>query len=168
MTALQKRFQAQLEPVLYKIGIPTLLIALVVKTLDPSSNVYTSLNMEIFQAFKTQQTIGWSWTLMGLLSKEWRWFFSRYNHKSPSCQASPKRCLHQILLTLWETAWDLWRYRNGLVHSTEISLTKESVLKEVEAELQQGTELLSVADHYWISWTMGKLAKKPVSFSKDS
>jgi len=98
MKAFQVRFQTQLEQALYQIGIPTWLV----KTLATAQIFTLHSILKKFQAVQIQQNIGWSWTLMGLLSKEWR------HHKSPSDQVSPTiQWLFQIFLELWKTAWDL-------------------------------------------------------------
>jgi len=45
-------------------------------------------------------------------------------------------------LKLWETVWDLWKNRNGTVHSKESRLDKEKVLQEVEEEYSRGFVIL--------------------------
>jgi len=71
---------------------------------------------------------------MGFMALEWRHLLHCYKHKGLSQQGSPKQWLQQILLELWDTAWDLWHCRNGVAHSNDISLEKEKVIQEVTEE----------------------------------
>jgi len=64
-------------------------------------------------------------------SKEWRRLFNQYKHKSQFKQLSPNDWLCQILLKLWEFSWNLWKYRNGIVHYLE----KVKLLQEVAAKI---------------------------------
>jgi len=65
--------------------------SLVVKSHDPSSNIYTSLNIEIFQAFQAQQLIGESlWIVPGIQNCE----HHSISHKWPTMPYSD--LLHRI------------------------------------------------------------------------
>jgi len=66
-----------------------------------------------------------------------------------------------IISKLWDTAWDLRRYRNGIVHAKEISMVKEKLLSEVAEELQKGIEFLPLNNQHWVGYTLNELAKKP-------
>jgi len=39
---------------------------------------------------------------------------------------------------IMDIAWDLWQYRNGIVHSNEKQLDKDKILLEVECEYLKG------------------------------
>jgi len=137
MQAIQFSANATLEHDLYCIGVVPQLVPLFVKTTDDQSNIQTTLNVEIFQAFQIQKLIGCKWTTLGLFSKEWHRLLNRYKHQSPLHCGSPKRWLKQIIMKQWETTWDLWRYQNGVVHSWETTLEKEFFYKKWQMNMQR-------------------------------
>jgi len=56
---------------LYSKDIIPKLVPLFVKMLENESNIESSLNVEIFQAFQIQQLIGSKWMNLGMFFKEW-------------------------------------------------------------------------------------------------
>jgi len=60
---------------------------------------------------------------------------------------------------VWDAAWDLWRYRNGIVHEKGAGLFKEKLLTEVADELHKGIEFLPLNNQYWVGYNLNELAK---------
>jgi hypothetical protein len=70
------------------------------------------LNIPIIEA---QDKIGWRSFLEGRVSLSWRLHQASF-YASTKSRCSPKRWVTSLIIKLWDVAWDLWQFRNRIVH----------------------------------------------------
>jgi len=75
------------------------------------------------QVLKQQCIIGWHRFFEGWLSSQWEVVQQHYYSVIKSNKTG-KRWVSAIIQKLWDTAWDLWEHRNGVLHKKENFVTK--------------------------------------------
>lgn len=75
------------------------------------------------EAVMNQEYIVWSRVLEGWLAKDWSEIQKRYYQLIRSRKMG-KRWVMALIRKLWETAWDLWEHRNGILHEQENTVTR--------------------------------------------
>jgi hypothetical protein len=67
----------------------------------------------------TQNDIGWEKFFEGCMAKEWEHLQIIYYEWCRS-KKSGHRWTTALIQKLWDVAWDLWEYHNGIVHTKEM------------------------------------------------
>jgi len=68
---------------------------------------------------QSQNLLGWDALLDGWLSVEWRLQQEAYWNLWRKKKSS-KRWIAELIKKLWNTAWDMWANRNGILHSSTV------------------------------------------------
>ena len=89
--------------------------------------------------------IGWQFLVESLIPQLWVSHQNQFYYKHEKLR-NGKRWATQMILKLFDIAWDLWEHRNGIVHSTNINLQLEQVNAEVAAAILNGPPTCD-ADH---------------------
>jgi hypothetical protein len=79
---------------------------------------------------KLQDTIGWDIFLEGTLPVEWALCQQQFFTSTGSTN-SGKRWLVQLILKLWNIAWDLWEHRNNIAHAANEAALTENLTNEI-------------------------------------
>ena len=78
----------------------------------------TETSQGVHAAIDIQNDIGWENFFEGCIAKEWEYTQIVYYEWCRS-KKSGRRWTTALIQKLWDIAWDLWEYRNGIVHSSE-------------------------------------------------
>lgn len=100
------------------------------------------------QLLHDQQLVGWGRFFEGWLVKDWSILQQRYYSITRS-RRTGRRWTIAILKKLWDTAWDLWEHRNGILHDKENLITRSMIINLNARVSRVYTELSSRAlRHY--------------------
>jgi hypothetical protein len=77
-----------------------------------------------------QDSIGWEIILEGTLPHAWAQHQHSHYLKIGS-KKSDKRWLVQLILKLWNTAWDLWEHRNNIAHAINEANQFEAITNKI-------------------------------------
>jgi len=69
----------------------------------------------------------------GILATDWKPFLDQFN-LDPSKPYLTRQWMTTLLQQLWNTAWDLWRYCNGIVHKRQTTAQHEHLQLRVQQE----------------------------------
>ncbi len=98
----------------------------------------------------------------GLPSLHWRSSLEQFILDPTKAHVS-QRWLVCILKQLWNTAWDMWRYRNGIVHNSQVTAHHEKICQEVRHKYAKGYNFLPPQEYHWIQTPLSTMLKKPTS-----
>jgi hypothetical protein len=79
---------------------------------------------------KHQDNIGWEIILEGALPIAWAKHQHQY-YMTTGSKCSGKRWLTQLILKLWNTAWNLWEHRNNIAHAANVALEQDNINNEL-------------------------------------
>jgi len=99
----------------------------------------------------------------GLPSCHWQSYLEQFNVDSLQGFIT-RRWLTTFIAQLWNTAWDLWRYRNGIVHHQQASASYAKLCNDVQQEYIKGYTFLPPNAHHWIQTPLHQLIQKPMSY----
>jgi Reverse transcriptase (RNA-dependent DNA polymerase) len=120
-------------------------------------------------AIEQQNDIGWSNFIEGWVSFEWELVQQSYYDLIQS-RRSGLRWLSSLITKLWQTAWDLWEHRNGVLHKQENMVSAEAMsrLNRRIRYLYIRTASLSIPhpDKYLFTVTLQQLLSKDVTYKK--
>jgi hypothetical protein len=116
-----------------------------------------------------QQELGGSALLEGRLSFEWEACQQAYLTFIRSKRSS-KRWITQLIIRLWDTAWDLWDHRNGILHQqteNHVTLSDNRYLDQrVHSMYSKLLEVASQTDRYLTQFSFLDLLDKPRLYKK--
>jgi hypothetical protein len=96
----------------------------------------------------------------GMISKEMRAIQYEFYHSHGS-RLSPTRWAKGLILKLLETTHGQWIYCNVQIHDnvagTQVTLRKETILKEIEEQMELGDVGLLKEDHWMLEVNLGDL-----------
>jgi len=72
----------------------------------------------------------------------------------------PHRWLVAILSLLWNHAWDLWGFRNGIVHHQDEKLRDEGLRTQIQQEYMVGPGALPQSEHHWFQEPLAQLLQR--------
>ena len=117
------------------------------------------------KAIEAQNDIGWSPFIRGFVAVEWKEIQSQHL-KLLKSKRSHKRWLKMIIIKFWQISWDMWRFRNGILHSqSPTSTTNYSFLlmTEILKEKEYGGTLLPPTCRYLFSQPQEKLLNSTIN-----
>jgi hypothetical protein len=100
-------------------------------------------------AIDIQNDIGWENFFEGCVAKEWEHTQIVYYYWCQS-KKSGRRWTTALIQKLWDVAWDLWAYRNGIVHSNENAEILHNMAEtdgEIRTQYLWGSHGLAQCDH---------------------
>lgn len=77
---------------------------------------------ELEEAWREQCALGWNQFFEGWLSRLWV-VEQQHFYTATRSQRMGKRWVSALIQKLWDTAWDLWEHRNGVLHKKENLVT---------------------------------------------
>jgi hypothetical protein len=86
-----------------------------------------------------QDTQGWNNFFMGLPSTGWVDIQQQHFHRTAS-RKSGRRWLTAIIKKQWRVAWDIWDYRNGVVHHKDFGTAAVRMANSLRVEYAKGVE----------------------------
>jgi len=75
-----------------------------------------------------QESIGWGRLFEGWLVQQWVVYQQRFYPITKSNRTGLRWAM-AILQKLWNTAWDMWEHRNGILHQKEYIVTQTMILQ---------------------------------------
>ena len=128
---------------------------------------YQTSGLQIAELCAAQSIIGWKNFLYGRLSPKWEQHHaliipSDNNYKS-------KRWVTQLIRKLWNTAWDLWEHRNGILHDKnhpwKIEENRQTAL-EIQEQFKLGSDGLAGKDKCRLWQPVGEILTLPPDTQK--
>jgi hypothetical protein len=89
------------------------------------------------EALSRQDAQGWLNFWMGLPSKGWQ-ELQEAHYKRIASSKTGSSWLIAIICKQWLIAWDIWDYRNGVVHHTDDGTDAQKIATAIRAEYAQG------------------------------
>ena len=129
---------------------------------------YSGSLPHLHTALRRQNSIGWSPFIRGFVNIEWKEVQRRYLQQLNS-QKSHRRWLKMLIIKLWQISWDMWRFRNSILHSqSTTSTTNFSFLltTEILKELSHGSRLLPPSCRYLFQKSQSTLLKSTLNNKK--
>jgi len=99
----------------------------------------------------------------GLLSIQWHSQLEPFT-LDPTQMHHTLHWLSSFLQQLWNTAWDLWQYQNGILHQQHCIGQHAKLQLEVKLEFEKGMAFLPRADHHWVQVPLQQLLNKHSPF----
>jgi len=96
----------------------------------------------------------------GLPSCHWQSYLEQFNVDSPRGFIT-HRWLTTFIAQLWNTAWDLWQYHNGIVHHQQASVSYAKLCNDIQQEYMKGYTFLPPKAHHWIQTPLHQLLQNP-------
>ena len=93
----------------------------------------TLLPKPVTNALKKQSKSDWVQELIGLLSHNWADIPNSYL-QSISDKITGKICNYSYMKKIWDTAWDIWDYRNHTLHAT-YGLIKTEIITRINTRV---------------------------------
>jgi hypothetical protein len=110
----------------------------------PSSQQFTYLGLPA--AIDAQSRIGWQALLEGCLVCEWAAVQQSY-YTWIGSRRTGRRWVSLLIRKLWDTAWDLWEHRNGIVHRASVNSGHlHSVHTSIRHQISLGPGRLAASD----------------------
>lgn len=118
------------------------------------------MGTEIDHLCRDQDKIGWRRFMEGMFVRDFREIQRRF-YKAWGILRSSDQWAQDLCIKLLECTHAQWLYRNIIVHDrwsgTEVNLRKESLLQEIEAQLEMEEDLLE-EDQYLLEINLGDIA----------
>jgi hypothetical protein len=96
-----------------------------------------SANPLLRDILRRQSASGWKNFYEGTPVKGWS-NIQQQHFKSIGSMRSGKRWLQALIQKLWDVSWDLWQYRNDIVHKKDLSIEDKEVNSDIEFEFSLG------------------------------
>ena len=112
--------------------------------------------------FHEQSMIGWGNLVTGQIAPGWREIQNRYI-KAHNTKIDLERWTHAFVRKLWQVAWDVWDYRNHILHE---SITKQherentQLIYQIKREIETGLPTQGL-HHFRGVVSLEKLQKLP-------
>ena len=120
------------------------------------------------EACSRQASIGWESFLRGFPASSW--IYAQQDHYNRiSSKRTGKRWLSELIKKLWSVSWDMWRFRNGILHSKSPDAPTNLTFLLTAAiitELNHGGRLLPPSCTYLFSTTMSALLNTSINNKK--
>jgi hypothetical protein len=97
---------------------------------------FTTLPTQYLQTLEKQDAQGWQNFFMGLPSTGWH-SIQNAHYQRLGLQHSGKRWLTAFIRKQWAIAWDIWQYRNSIVHDKMEGIEIQEVNDAIVHEYQQ-------------------------------
>jgi Reverse transcriptase (RNA-dependent DNA polymerase) len=93
---------------------------------------------------------GWNNFFMGLPSNGWADLQQQYFHRTASLK-SGRRWLTAIIRKQWSIAWDIWDYRNSVVHHKDFGTAAAVMKHALRAEYAKGVASTDMREFFKVS-----------------
>jgi len=165
----QQRFLSEIiqkiEPNLLNKCLSPMAAALLLGVLFPQAHSYPTCNaIKLIELKHWQGIFGQFPHAWGFLHNSWRSVLMRFPPAHSMYQHSPRHWLMAFLSQLWNTAWDLWGYRNGIIHNSECKKIGDTLREQVQQEYAKGLEHLPRSAWHWLSSPLATLLTKPLDY----
>jgi hypothetical protein len=108
-----------------------------------------------------QDLIGWQYLIEGILPQ--CWVFHQHTHyRCLGQRKQGRRWATQLILKLFDIAWDLWEHRNGLVHRIDQDKLLQTVDTKIKEEVQDGAPSRE-SSHLFSEATISRLDSSQLS-----
>ena len=155
----------QLEPHLLGKRLSPTAVGLLLGVLFPQAHSYPNRTVtELVELKHWQRIFGQMPHAWGFLHNSWRSALQQFPPAHSIYKHSPRRWLTAFLSQLWNTAWDLWGYRNGIIHNSECDKKGDTIREQVKQEYAQGVEQLPCSAWHWFSSPLSTLLTKPLDY----
>ena len=94
------------------------------------------------QAFDNQDGIGWQALLEGAPAQGWSDAQQRY-YDGLGKRNTGERWLTAIIQKLWDVAWDLWEYRNNVVHKKDDGVLRQQLQHDIREQVTLGSRTVT-------------------------
>ena len=84
------------------------------------------------EALEHQECLGWEATLYGFWAPEWAEMQDVY-YRFIGRRNTGRRWLSQLIVQIWNTAWDLWEHRNGVLQEVEQERIRRQRLEAIRS-----------------------------------
>lgn len=114
---------------------------------------------KLTEAIEMQTKIGWSSFIRGFVYCDWKEIQRAHLQKIQS-KKSHKRWLKMLIIKFWQISWDMWRFRNGILHTqstTHITNFTFLLTTEIVKEMDYGGRLLPPTCKYLFNQSQSKL-----------
>ena len=101
---------------------------------QPTTSTFLGLDL----AIAAQSRVGWQLLLEGRQVLEWEAVQQRYFEFEES-RKTGRRWAVALIKKLWEVAWDLWEYRNSIVHHKEMGQLELDLRNKIQWQFARGT-----------------------------
>jgi hypothetical protein len=122
------------------------------------------------QVIHQQNLLGWQLFFEGWLLQDWVGIQQLYYIMIRSCW-SGKRWVVSIINKMWNTAWDLWDHKNGLIHEqTNVNMTanEHNVNQRIpRTYFNHHHTSLPKEDHHLISSSLKQMLSKPIAYKSE-
>lgn len=111
-------------------------------------------------AVTAQDSLGWENMLTGIVSEHWAEAQAHYLSSLRS-KKSPRRWLASLIQKQWDICWDLWNYRNRILHDKETGRAQRDIRRQLRVlHALPRTDFPSTCHHFF-SLTLQDLYKSP-------
>lgn len=120
------------------------------------------------QAVDKQSAIGWAPFVRGFIHTDWKEIQRKHLQQMKS-RRSHRRWVKMLIIKFWQISWDMWRFRNGILHTQDTNSTTNFTFlltTEILKELEHGHRLLPPSSKYLFSTTQNKILNSPINNKK--
>jgi len=103
-------------------------------------------------------------TAWGFLHHSWTLVIQRCPPVATNFKHSPRRWLAVFLSQLWNIAWDLWGYRNGIIHSQDNTRTGDIIRQQVTTQYTLGLHSLPPNEGHWFAGSLETILARPLEY----
>ena len=107
--------------------------------------VYTGNYPGLRNAVTQQTLLGWGAAFEGRWHTSWE-SIQQLHFKNCGLRRSGRRWLIAMVIKLWNTAWNMWEHRNGVMVEVQEEEARLEALTELEAEYTLGSQYLPPYD----------------------
>ena len=111
---------------------------------------YEGTQPHLREAQQRQTLLGWQSFLRGFLTP--KWIDAQHCHYSHTKSLrTGERWISALIKKLWAVSWDMWRFRNGVLHSQSTSIPTNFtflLMSTILTEFNHGCRLLPPSCHY--------------------
>ena len=108
------------------------------------------LPIPVANTFKKYTNIGWLQALMGLISTDWAEVQNAYL-RYLGAKYSGAIWIYVLIRKLWNTEWDIWKFRNHILHATDAPPKTEILAlinRRVSLHFNRGIQGLPLRRHF--------------------
>jgi len=136
-------------------------VSLVLNVFHPEVYPLSSLSLtEMIATRHWQRVINRHPGTWGFCTHHWNEVMLRFPPIRYPNRQFPHRWLVAILSLFWNYAWDLWGFRNGIVHQRDDKLRDMGLWTQIQQEYIVGPAALPRSEHHWFQEPLAQLLKR--------
>ena len=135
---------------------------------DRPSVLYSGPTSNLSDVIRHQSTIGWGSFLRGFLHKGWS-TLQHAHYQTIKSLKSGKRWASELIKKLWLVSWDMWRFRNGILHSQSTTVPTNFTFllsSTIIQEMNHGHRSLPAKCKYLFAQSIASILKGSVNGKK--